>query len=100
MSNTTGLPKLTEKQFQAQVIQAAKLMGWWVYHTYDARKSEPGFPDLVLIRAPRILFWELKTEKGRATKPQSMVLQMLIDCGMKAEVMRPRDWDRIVALLK
>ena len=94
------LPKLTEKQFQTQIVQLAKMHGWWVYHTFDARKSEPGFPDLVLIRAPEILFWELKTETGRMSKPQDEVLQMLVDCGMTAEVKRPRDWDSIEQALR
>lgn len=95
-----ALPKLNEKQFQAQVVEAARLYGWWVYHTYDARKSEPGFPDLVLIRPPELLFWELKTDSGKLTTAQTAVLQKLIACGERAEVMRPSDWSRIEQRLK
>lgn len=39
-----------ERDFQAAVMELARLLGWRVYHTWDSRKSEPGFPDLVLVR--------------------------------------------------
>ena len=37
---------LNEKKFQSQVVRIAKVFGWLCYHTYDSRRSEPGFPDL------------------------------------------------------
>ena len=81
---------LTEKDFQQQVVDAAHLFGWWVFHDYDARKNEPGFPDLVLIRPPRVLFLELKRETGRCTRAQEKVLGMLDECpGVEAGVVRP-----------
>ena len=61
---------MTEKQFQSLIVQFAKMRGWLVYHTYDSRRSEPGFPDLVLVRRKRVLFRELKTDKGRVTPAQ------------------------------
>ena len=39
---------VTEKAFQTAVVELAELCGWKVYHTYDSRRSAPGFPDLVL----------------------------------------------------
>ena len=47
---------MTEKQFMAQVVELAKLKGWLVYHTYDSRRSEPGFPDLCMVRKGTCLF--------------------------------------------
>ncbi len=44
--------KLYEKPFQAQVVELARLSGWLTYHTHDSRRSQSGFPDLVLVRAP------------------------------------------------
>ena len=46
------------------VVDLARTLGWRVYHTYDSRRSQPGFPDLVLVRE-RILFLELKSETGK-----------------------------------
>ena len=59
---------ITEKDFQATVIDLARTYGWIVGFTHDARKSEPGEPDLRMVRPPRVIFAELKTVKGKLTK--------------------------------
>ena len=56
--------KQTEAQFQAVVIEYAELHGWRVYHTHDSRRSQPGFLDLTMVRPPRLIFAELKSEDG------------------------------------
>jgi hypothetical protein len=35
---------MSEKAFQAKVLQLARLNGWAWYHPYDSRRSNPGFP--------------------------------------------------------
>ena len=64
----------TEKQWQATVTQLAQTLGWMVYHTHDSRRSEPGFPDLVLAR-DRIVaaYAELKTDKPSSVLSDSQV---------------------------
>jgi hypothetical protein len=59
---------ITEKIFQATVIDMARTYGWIVGFTYDSRMSEPGEPDLRMVRPPRMIFAELKTLKGKLTK--------------------------------
>lgn len=54
----------TEREFMAAVIAYAKARGWLVYHTHDSRRSAEGFPDLCMVRAGRLVFAELKREKG------------------------------------
>lgn len=44
--------KITEKQFQQHIIHLATLHGYLTYHTHNSRRSNPGFPDLTLIRPP------------------------------------------------
>jgi len=80
----------------------ARLCGWLVYHTFNSSKSDPGFPDLVLVRDGRIVYAELKTEKGRLTKHQRDWLKALDDAGQEVYVWRPSDWDhgRIQEVLK
>ena len=68
---------LSEKQFQQAVIDMARLHRWLVYHTHDSRRSDPGFPDLTLVRDGRLIFAELKTEKGKATYDQVFWLHAL-----------------------
>lgn len=61
-------PVRSEKDFTARVRYEAELAGWeLVYHTYDSRRSERGFPDLVMVRPPRLIFAELKMKKGKLT---------------------------------
>jgi hypothetical protein len=91
---------VTEQAFQETVQQAADLYGWWWYHTNDSRRSRPGFPDLVLIKPPKVIFLEVKREKGRLTVAQADVLAMLSDCSeVQAGVVRPSDWEQVVEWL-
>lgn len=55
-----GLWAMLESEWQAQVVKLAEMAQWKVYHTYDARRSAIGFPDLVCLRAPRLVVAELK----------------------------------------
>jgi hypothetical protein len=59
---------ISEADLQGSVIVAARELGWLVYHTRNSRQSEPGFVDLVMVKSPRIIFAEIKTEKGRIRK--------------------------------
>ena len=40
------------------------------YHTFNSRKSEPGFPDEVIVLPRRLIVAELKSERGRVTPDQ------------------------------
>ncbi|WP_041574508.1 VRR-NUC domain-containing protein [Cellulomonas gilvus] len=94
---------MTEKALQAHVLTLARTTGWLVYHTHDSRRSQPGFPDLVLVHARRatVLYRELKTETGRIRPEQRQWLTALAEAGADAAVWRPSDWlgDRVAAEL-
>ena len=85
---------MSEKQFQANVVALAKTFNWLVYHTHDSRRSEPGFPDLVLVRE-RVLFRELKTESGSLTKAQEVWGSKLREAGADYAIWRPRHLSQI-----
>jgi hypothetical protein len=53
---------ISEEELLATVTQMAQLQGWMVYHTRDSRRSQTGFPDLVLVRPPVVWFVELLIE--------------------------------------
>ena len=59
---------MSEADLQRSIIIAAREFQWLAYATYRSMRSEPGFPDLVLVRPPRVMFLELKTAKGRLRK--------------------------------
>ena len=94
-------PGLSETVFQARVIAYAQDHGWWVYHTHRSDRSEPGFPDLVLIHRtePRIVYAELKRIGGQPTYAQWWVLMRLQELGHEAYLWRPDDWPEIVTVL-
>ena len=61
---------MTEKEFLAAVTELAGYTGLLVYHTYDSRRSDPGFPDLVLAGGRGVIFAELKTDHGELSTAQ------------------------------
>ena len=67
------------------MVEYAKLQGWKVFHPFDARRSEAGFPDLAMARNGRLVLAELKTEKGRVSREQQGWFDAL---GFEDEIMR------------
>lgn len=92
---------MSEKEFQTRIVEAAKLYGWMVYHTFDSRRSDPGFPDLVLVQNRVCLFIELKSEKGRV-QPEQQEWRDALDQVRKVEanICWPKDEDNIIKGLK
>lgn len=84
----------TEAQFQQVVMGAARRLGWRIYHTHDSRRSQPGFPDLVLVHTLHGVLWrELKRAKGGRVSPeQAEWLECLTIAGQDARIWRPQDW--------
>lgn len=83
---------MTENALQAAVLNFARQLGWMSYHTHDSRRSQPGFPDLVLVRGHRVLWRELKTQTGRLRPDQTRWITALELAGQDAAVWRPIDW--------
>jgi hypothetical protein len=100
----TTLPRLSEKQFMAQVIQLAKLHRWRVAHFRPAMTSKgwrtpvqgdgAGFPDLILIRGPVLIAAELKVG-SKVTPEQTAWLEAFGGAGARVFVWRPENWDEI-----
>jgi hypothetical protein len=92
---------VSEDRLLADVRDLADRLGQLVYHTYDSRRSEPGYPDLTII-GRGVLFRELKVDGKYPTPAQRMYLESLRAAGADAEVWRPADWlsGRIAAQLR
>lgn len=91
---------MTEKEWMATVVAAAKALGWKVFHTHDSRRSEPGFPDLVLARNGALIFAELKTETGKVSRAQEEWLNTLALAGARVGVWRPSGWPLVQEVLR
>jgi hypothetical protein len=92
---------LTEKAWAQVVVDYATLTGWLVYRTWRSIHSPSGFPDLTLVRAERLVFAELKTERGKLSPSQKTWLERLGRVP-GAEVYgpwRPSHWVEIRGLL-
>jgi hypothetical protein len=86
----------TEKGFLEAIVHLAGLRGWEMYHTHDSRHSAAGFPDLVMVRPPRIIFAEVKTATGRLTRSQNHWIALLLGCPLsEVYLWRPKDWPAI-----
>lgn len=92
---------ITEKEFQTSVLMFADLRGWSTYHTFDSRRSAPGFPDLVMVRDHDLIFAELKSEAGRVTATQADWLERLhVVNAVHARLWRPSSWPSIEKVLR
>lgn len=89
---------MSEAVLQRNVIALCKQLGLLAYHTHDSRRSEAGFPDLVIVGQDGVLFRELKTQTGKVSVDQLHWLTSLRFAGQDADVWRPEHWpDRIKA---
>lgn len=91
---------MTESEWQAIVVEIAGYYRWQHFHVYDSRRSDPGWPDLVLARPPELMFVELKTDRGRLRPEQRVWCDTLTACGQEVHVWRPRDWDAMMDRLR
>lgn len=92
---------LTEKDWQRQVIELAGMLGYRHYHTHDSRRSPHGFPDLVFVSPlrGRVIFAELKSERGKPSAEQEAWLRDLERAGAEAYLWRPGDLDEVGRVL-
>jgi hypothetical protein len=107
LARVRGKFRLSEKEWQAQVVEIARLYGWRVFHPLRSMGSEPGWADLALLRPPKLLLVELrKTDTGRPTPAQrewlaDLELVASTSCGaLHVDLWRPADFDRVHRLLK
>lgn len=96
---------MSEAQLMSAVIDLARLLGYRVAHFRPAQTAKgwrtpvsadgAGFPDLVLVLpGARLLFVELKSEKGKLSAEQEAWMADLRSVSWDTEeyVWRPADW--------
>lgn len=105
---------MNEAAWQARVIACAQRLGWRVAHfprvnpegrwrTAVAADAK-GYPDLTMLRGSRLIFAELKTDKGRLRPDQRAWIEQLchasaMSYGFEVYLWRPRDWHDVQRLL-
>ena len=89
---------MPERELQNNVIEMAERLGLLVYHTHDSRRSQPGFPDLVIAGKRGIVYAELKRQRGKLTDEQQAWRQAIEATagrswtGHEYHLWRPHDW--------
>ena len=97
-----------EDEFQTAIIQLAEATGHRVYHVKKVKgqlrnHTAVGFQDLVIAGHGRIIFAENKTDEGIVTADQWAWHKVIAECEcpqVRAEIWRPRSWEKIEYLLK
>ena len=64
-----------------------------------SRRIGPGFPDLVIAGKGKLLFVELKSEKGKLSTNQLEWSNALAATGARVCLWRPSDWPEIEKVL-
>lgn len=94
-----------ETAYQVRVLELAERLGYELrYHTLNSRGSEPGFPDLALLRPAdhRLVFLELKAGRKQPTDAQRRWIHELAGVTrVAAAVSRDAaDWSELEAFLR
>jgi len=90
-------PAITERSFMQAMRREALRHNWLFYHTFDSRRSAPGFVDCVIAKPGRpLLMAELKVPGGVVTLAQQRWLEVLgqVD-GVEAHLWTPDEWPDI-----
>jgi len=91
----------SERSWSEVIVEYAGRRGWKRYHPFLSVRSPRGFPDETLVRPPRVVFAELKSQAGRLSPAQREWLEVLAQCpGVEVYVWRPSDWPTVERVLR
>jgi len=105
-----AIRRISEKDFQQNILDLAKIFHWRRAHFRAAMTKHgwrtpvqadgKGFPDLVLVKPPRLIIAEVKRQ---STSPNEFQREWLDDFagvpGVEVYVWKPADWDEVVATI-
>jgi hypothetical protein len=96
-SQSIGRSDVREDEWMIYIRGVARTLGYAVYHTHDSRRSDAGFPDLILCKGKYLLAVELKRDrKQRPTDEQEKWLRLFSGVTeVRAAVWTPEDRDQI-----
>src|SRR5688572_18923057 len=101
---------MSEAVWTAHVLQLAAALNWVTCHFRPARTDKGwrtavqgmgvGFPDLVLVRPPRLVFADVQAGRGKRSPAQQVWLGLPSKvAGVETYVWRPSERGAVVALL-
>lgn len=102
---------ITEREFQRQVLDLAKLCGWRRVHFRAARTNKGwrtpiegdgvGFPDTIMVSRTlrRVIYAELKVPPNKLSPEQVEWAEWLLGAGQEVFCWYPTDWQQIEKVL-
>lgn len=84
--------KRTEKSIMLGIQQALGMRGWRVLRVPPSIYSAKGWCDLIAIKDGRVLFIEVKSEKGKLSRDQEKFAQLIDEAGGEYIVARSEDY--------
>lgn len=100
-------PLGNEAAFQSKLLKLLRAHGWRCTHnpprpgrSRHITFGDPGFPDVVALRPPDLVFLECKSVGGKTSEEQRVWLVGLEAAGVDAWVVNPADWPVLVRLAR
>ena len=100
-------PPMAEADLLTGVLDLARLLLWRTIHVRPARTAHgwrtavqgdgTGWPDVVALRADRVVVAELKADRGRLTAEQTAWLAAWTVAGAEVHIWRPADYPDAIA---
>lgn len=91
---------VSEADFQRTITDMLDAGRYLWFHDHDSRRNRAGLPDIIAVKAPRLIFIECKTSKGIVSGPQQEWLDELARCtSVEAHLFRPDDGQRAQEVL-
>ena len=84
---------MSEADLSDNVRQLAVSLNFLAYHTWRSDHSPAGYPDWTFVKDGRLIFVELKRQKGKLSPHQDEWLDTLRTCAaIEVYLWRPSDW--------
>ena len=103
-------PQSPENDYQDRIIGWARYNGWKVAHFRRAQRGGKwmtpvaadgkGFPDLVLVREPRLIFAEVKAGTSVSIEQRQWLDHLEGVPGIEVYVWKVKDWPQVQDILK
>lgn len=97
-----GRVLLTEKELERAIAEMARFLGFMVFHARPAQTSKgwrtpvaydgKGYPDLTLVGNGRVVFLEVKSDKGKLSPDQEGWKRHIIQAGAEYFLLTPQSW--------
>jgi hypothetical protein len=106
------MPAELESEFQAKVIETARLLGYRVAHFRPALTKHgwrtavsadgAGFFDLVMVNPVRfrVIYAELKSETGKLSPEQKEWADAMLKAGQEVYCWKPNQFDEVAKILQ